>query len=197
MKIYLIDNYDSFTFNLAHYVEVFCDELKVVRNDKVDIEEIALFDKIIISPGPGLPSEQAILFEVLERYSASKPILGVCLGMQAIAEFFGAKLYNLPNIIHGVPANTILVKEDYLFDAVPSNFQSGRYHSWAVKKDSLPNSLEILAIDDNDVLMAIAHKEYDIRAVQFHPESVMTDCGYTIIENWAKELSIVPTISLG
>ncbi|MGB5990173.1 MAG: aminodeoxychorismate/anthranilate synthase component II [Marinifilaceae bacterium] len=188
MRIYVLDNYDSFTFNLVHYVEMFCDDLKVVRNDKVDIDEIDNFDKILISPGPGLPSEQPILAAVLERYSGKKPILGVCLGMQAIAEFFGGSLYNLPSIVHGVPANTILIKDDYLFQGVATIFDSGRYHSWAVEKSNLPDSLEILAVDDKNVLMAIAHKEYDIRAVQFHPESVMTQYGNRMIKNWVKKL---------
>lgn len=184
MRIYLVDNYDSFTFNLVHYVEMFCEEIKVVRSDKLDIEEIESFDKIIISPGPGLPSEVPVLSAILERYSSKKSILGVCLGMQAIAEFFGGRLYNLPNIIHGVPANTIITKEDYLFKDIPKNFESGRYHSWAVDRDSLPKELEIIATDDNNVLMAIAHRDLDIRAVQFHPESVMTPCGLKIIENF-------------
>lgn len=188
MRIYVLDNYDSFTFNLVHYVEMFCDDLKVVRNDKVDIDEIENFDKILISPGPGLPSEQPILEAILRRYSSSKPILGVCLGMQAIAEFFGGKLYNLPSIVHGVPANTIIIKDDYLFAGVSNNFNSGRYHSWAVEKKDLPNVLDVLAIDDSGVLMSIAHKEFDIRAVQFHPESVMTEFGNRIIKNWVKKL---------
>jgi len=186
MSIYVIDNYDSFTFNLVHYVEKHCEVLKVVRNDMVDIKEIEKFDKILISPGPGLPSEVPILSEIIERYAGKKPILGVCLGMQAIGEFFGAHLYNLPEIIHGVPANTIILKKDYLFGGVPNNFNSGRYHSWAIEKDSIPTEIEIIATDNNNVPMAIAHKEFDIRAVQFHPESVMTEYGNLIIENWVK-----------
>lgn len=186
MNIYVVDNYDSFTFNLVHYVEMHCDKLKVVRNDKINVKEIEEFDKILISPGPGLPSEVPVLSEIIKKYAASKPILGVCLGMQAIAENFEASLYNLPEIIHGVPANTIVVDDDYLFDGVPRNFNSGRYHSWAVDAETLSSDIKATAIDDKGVLMAFAHKKYDIRAVQFHPESVMTEYGCRIIENWVK-----------
>lgn len=184
MKIYVIDNYDSFTFNLVHYVEMYCEELKVVRNDMVNVKDIEYFDKILLSPGPGLPSEVPVLNEVLKKYAGKKSILGVCLGMQAIAEFYGGELYNLPNIIHGVPSNTVVIKDDYIFKGIHENFNSGRYHSWAVCKDSLPSNLDITAIDDDGVLMAIAHKNEDIRAVQFHPESIMTEFGHKIIENW-------------
>ena len=186
MNIYVVDNYDSFTFNLVHYVEMHCKKLKVVRNDEVKISDIENFDKIIISPGPGLPSEVPVLAEIIQKYAGHKPILGVCLGMQAIAEYFGGHLYNLPKIIHGVPANTVTVGQDYLFDGIPNNFDSGRYHSWAVDIKTLPSELNITAIDNHGVLMAFAHKKYDIRAVQFHPESVMTEYGSKMIENWVK-----------
>lgn len=184
MKIYVIDNYDSFTFNLVHYVEMYCKELKVVRNNMVNIKDIEDFDKILLSPGPGLPSEVPVLNEVLKNFAGKKSILGVCLGMQAIAEFYGGELYNLPNIVHGVPSNTVVVKDDYLFNGIARNFNSGRYHSWAVDKKSLPSDIDVTAIDNDGVLMAIAHKHHDIRAVQFHPESIMTEFGHKIIENW-------------
>lgn len=183
-KIYIIDNDDSFTYNLVHYVEQFADTVKVVRNNEIDINEISTFDKIIISPGPGLPNERPILFEILDKYHKTKPILGVCLGMQTICEYFGGKLYNLNTILHGVPSNTIICDLDYIYKMIPTSFISGRYHSWAIDHKSLPSSLKITSKDENNIIMSIRHNLLDIKGVQYHPESIMTEFGLEIIKNW-------------
>lgn len=185
MRIYVVDNYDSFTFNLVHYLEKYCDEVKVVRNDEVVIEDIYDYDKILFSPGPGLPSEVPVMADVMRVFAGNKPILGVCLGMQMIAEYYGGGIYNLEEIVHGVPKITIVKdNSEILFKDIPSEFYSGRYHSWAVNADSLPDCLITTCIDDSGVLMGLRHKDCDIRAVQFHPESVMTEYGEKMIENW-------------
>ncbi len=187
MRIFVIDNYDSFTFNLVHYLEKYCDEVRVVRNDDFSIEDINEYDKILISPGPGLPSEVSVLKTVLDRFAGEKPILGVCLGMQAIAEYYGGSIYNLDNIVHGIPSDTFIKDEkDEFYRGVPSSFFSGRYHSWAVSSINFPSDLIITSIDKKGVLMGLRHKKYNIRAVQFHPESVMTEYGEKMIENWIK-----------
>lgn len=183
-KIYIIDNDDSFTYNLVHYVEQFADIVKVVRNKEIDIKEISKFDKIIISPGPGLPKERSILFDILDTYHKTKPILGVCLGMQTICEYFGGKLYNLKHILHGVPSNTIISNYDYIYQNIPKSFTSGRYHSWAIENNSLPSPLKITSKDENNVIMSISHNSLDIKGVQYHPESIMTEYGLEIIKNW-------------
>lgn len=187
MRVFVIDNYDSFTFNLVHYLEKYCDDVTVVRNDELCVDDIYDYDKILISPGPGLPSEVPTLKKVLDVFAGLKPILGVCLGMQAIAEYYGGKLYNLNNIVHGVPADTYVEdKEDVFYKGIPDMFLSGRYHSWAVSKDGFPEELMVTAIDPKGVLMGLRHRKYNIRAVQFHPESVMTEYGEKMIENWLK-----------
>ena len=187
MKIFILDNYDSFTYNLVHYVEQFADLCIIKRNDKVIIDEIAQYDKIIFSPGPGLPSEKTIMHEIIDKYKNKIPILGICLGHQSIAEYFGAKLFNLEKIIHGIEKNTTIVIQDNIFKDVPNTFISGRYHSWAVSKINFPDELDILAIDNDDIIMALRHKKYRITGLQFHPESIMTPYGKQIIENWVKE----------
>ncbi len=186
MKILLIDNYDSFTYNIVHAVKQLGYEVDVVRNDKIALDAIDVYDKIIISPGPGIPSEAGIVPELLKRYSATKSVLGVCLGHQAIGECFGAKLLNLPQVYHGIQTSVTVVKEDYLFEGMPATFRVGRYHSWVVDTEEFPAELEVLAVDDEQRIMALRHKTLDVRGVQFHPESILTPDGLTIINNWLK-----------
>ncbi|PWK70864.1 anthranilate synthase component 2 [Mucilaginibacter oryzae] len=186
--ILIIDNYDSFTYNLVHLVNELGLECEVWRNDQFAIEEVEAFDKIILSPGPGIPSEAGLLLEVIEKYAPTKSIFGVCLGQQAIAEAFGGQLHNLNQPMHGI-ATPIKVtdSEEVLFAGLPENFKVGRYHSWVVSESGLPGSLHITAIDEADnSIMALSHKEYDVRGVQFHPESILTEYGKEMMQNWLK-----------
>jgi len=185
MKILILDNYDSFTFNLVHYVEQFCDNLIVKRNDEISLEEVDGFDAIILSPGPGLPKGAGIMPDLIKRYSPTKKILGVCLGHQAIGEAFGGLLENLNKVHHGV-AIPITLKEpsEPLFNHLPSRFDTGRYHSWVISKKEFPSDLRVTATDDEGEVMAIRHVQYDLCGVQFHPESLLTPDGLKIIENW-------------
>ncbi len=188
MKILVLDNYDSFTYNLVHYLEQVSNaEIEVHRNDKIELEEITRFDKILLSPGPGIPSESGILINVIKTYASSKSILGVCLGQQAIAEAFGGSLSNLTEVFHGVATPIDILIDDQLFEGIPKKINVGRYHSWAVNKNDLPRELEITAVDENGSIMALRHKEFDVKAIQFHPESVLTEYGLKMIENWVKE----------
>ncbi len=185
-NILIIDNYDSFTYNLVHLVNELGLQCEVWRNDKFDIAAVDAFDKIILSPGPGIPSEAGLLLEVIEKYAATKSIFGVCLGQQAIAEVFGGKLYNLKQPMHGI-ATPIKVadKLERLFLNLPESFKVGRYHSWVVDENAIPDSLEITAIDEADnSVMALRHKTLDVRGVQFHPESVLTEFGKEMMQNW-------------
>lgn len=182
MKVLMLDNYDSFTYNIVHYLQVLGVEVEVFRNDKISLEAVAQFDKIVLSPGPGLPRNSGILLELIEKYAPTKSILGICLGHQAIGQVFGAELYNLKKVVHGKPRTTKVLKDDLLFQDIPQEFQSGRYHSWAIR--NLPDSLELIAEDEEGVVQAIRHKEYDVRGVQFHPESIMTEYGQEILGNW-------------
>lgn len=185
MKILILDNYDSFTYNLVHIVrKLGFKDLDIIRNDKISVEEVAKYDKIILSPGPGIPVEAGILMDLIKKYGTTKSILGVCLGHQALGESFGAELYNIQQVIHGKALDTKIVIEDYIFEGIPTNFKSGRYHSWAVK--NLPEDLEAIAIDERGIIQGLRHKKYDIRGVQFHPESVMTEFGEQILLNWLK-----------
>ncbi len=186
MKILLLDNYDSFTYNLVHLLEQIDDiELQVIRNDKISLGEVDFFDKIMLSPGPGLPSSAGIMPELIKRYGPTKSILGICLGHQAIAECFGARLYNLPKVLHGVSTKTtILDSTEKLFTNFPKTFETGHYHSWAIEQKSLPPELIITAKDDGNLIMAIRHKRFDVRGVQFHPESVLTEHGLLLVKNW-------------
>ncbi len=187
MKILIIDNYDSFTYNIAHYVEQFAEVCKVIKIDKINIEQIKDFDKIILSPGPGLPNERPIQNQIIDFFHPSKPILGICLGHQALAEYFGAKLYNMPHVHHGIARQTLIDKADYLWTDIPNEFNSGRYHSWAVNSKNMPKNIEIIASDkETNSIMAFRHNKLDIRALQFHPESILTEYGLKIIENWVK-----------
>jgi anthranilate synthase component 2 len=184
-SVLVIDNYDSFTFNLVHLLHECGQETTVWRNDKFDINEVDAFDKILLSPGPGIPSEAGLLLDVIRKYGPSKSILGVCLGMQAMAEVFGGNLYNLSRPVHGRATDIrVLDKEEHLFSKIPEHFMVGRYHSWAVSGDHLPDVLKVTARDTDDVIMALRHTELDVKGVQFHPESVLTEFGKQIIQNW-------------
>lgn len=185
-KILIIDNYDSFTYNLVHLVNELGQQCEVWRNDKFAIGDVDAFDQIILSPGPGIPSEAGLLLEVIGKYAATKSIFGVCLGQQAIAEVFGGSLYNLSQPMHGI-ATPIKVTDDQeqLFKGLPASFKVGRYHSWVVSDKDLPQALKITAIDEADnSIMALAHQEYDVRGVQFHPESILTEYGKELMQNW-------------
>ena len=186
-KIVVIDNYDSFTYNLVHYLEDLNCQVIVFRNDEFDIDELQPFDKILLSPGPGIPDEAGLLKEVIKTYASSKSILGVCLGQQAIGEVFGGTLTNLEKVYHGVATNvTITNPDDVLFKDLPSEFEVGRYHSWVVSNDNFPNDLIITSVDENGQIMSLKHTTLDVRGVQFHPESVLTPNGKKILENWTK-----------
>ncbi len=185
ISILVFDNYDSFTYNLVHAVKKLgFSNVEVHRNDQISLVEIARFDKIILSPGPGVPSESGILLDVIKTYAPTKPILGVCLGEQAIAEAFGGTLINLPNVHHGVSSEVDIIEDDILFNGLDKKLEVGRYHSWAVQKESLPECLKITAVDEEGMIMALAHREYDVRGVQFHPESVLTPKGEEMLKNW-------------
>lgn len=184
MKISIIDNYDSFTYNLAHLVKELGAEVKVYRNDQFEKKDLADTDKIILSPGPGIPSEAGKLLDVIRYYAGKKPMLGVCLGHQAIGEVFGAKLENLDDVFHGVATEGSQLGNDYIFKGLPERFLMGRYHSWVVSKEDFPDCLEITAQSDEGQIMALKHKEYDIHGIQFHPESVLTPDGRAIVSNW-------------
>ena len=184
MKIIIIDNYDSFTYNLSHLVKELGAEVTVVRNDQFALPELEAYDKIILSPGPGIPSEAGLLLDVIRTYAGKKPILGVCLGHQAIGECFGAQLTNLSEVFHGVTTEGTQFGNDPIFAGLPQRITMGRYHSWVVSKDGLPSCLEITAESDEGQIMALRHREYDIHGIQFHPESVLTPEGRKIISNF-------------
>lgn len=187
MKILLIDNYDSFTYNLFQYLEEEGGkdiEVTVWRNDQFDIADVQAFDKIVLSPGPGIPSEAGLLKQVVETYAPTKPILGVCLGEQAIGEVFGGTLFNLPHVFHGVQTPVHIVGEDYIFQNLDNTEQVGRYHSWVVQKEGLPTTLQITALSDEGQIMALKHTTYDVHGIQFHPESILTPNGRKMIRNF-------------
>lgn len=184
-KILVIDNYDSFVYNLVHYLEELDCLVTVKRNDQFHIEECEQYDKILLSPGPGIPEEAGLLKKVIKAYAGKKPILGVCLGQQAIGEVFGGSLINLEKVFHGVATQVHIQEPDtVLFKDLGSQIEVGRYHSWVVATQDFPASLEITAVDDSNQIMALRHREYDIRGVQFHPESVLTPDGKKMIKNW-------------
>ena len=185
VKILVFDNYDSFTYNLVHAVKKLgYTNIEVHRNDQITLEEIERFDKIILSPGPGVPSESGILLDVIRTYAPTKSILGVCLGEQAIAEAFGGTLINLTDVHHGVSSQVNVLAEDVLFNGLAKQLEVGRYHSWAAEKSTLPECLTITAVDNEGMIMALQHKNYDVRGVQFHPESVLTPTGEQMLKNW-------------
>jgi len=184
MKIVMIDNYDSFTYNLVHLVKELGADITVYRNDQFKLEDLEAFDKIMLSPGPGIPEEAGLLLPVIKTYAGKKPILGICLGEQAIGQVFGGTLVNLSDVFNGVQTPCHLKGNDYIFESLDENIMVGRYHSWVVDAASLPECLEITAVSDEGQIMALKHKEYDIRGIQFHPESVLTPDGKTMISNW-------------
>jgi len=207
MKILIFDNYDSFTYNLVHLVEkIIHEKVDVYRNDKIPLEKVKEYDKIILSPGPGLPCEAGLLLPLIKEYASSKPILGVCLGHQAIGEAFGGTLVNLSTVYHGVATPVKIVKrqtsnvkekngsrltshvsQNNLYEGLPDQLEVGRYHSWVVSKEDFPEELEITAEDDNGYIMGLQHKTYNVQGVQFHPESVLTPMGEKIMRNWLKQ----------
>ncbi|MCD8305112.1 MAG: aminodeoxychorismate/anthranilate synthase component II [Prevotella sp.] len=183
-RIIIIDNYDSFTYNLAHLVRELGAEVKVVRNDKFQLSELEPFDKVVLSPGPGIPCEAGLMPQVIETYAESKPILGICLGHQAIGEAFGGSLTNLSDVFHGVATPVSVSEDDYIFEGLPAEIEVGRYHSWIVDRDSLPSCLEATSLSREGYIMSLRHKRLDIRGIQFHPESVLTPDGKKIMSNW-------------
>ncbi len=185
-QVLVIDNYDSFTYNLVHYLEDLGCEVVVKRNDKLDLDEVEAFDRIVLSPGPGIPDEAGLLKPIIARYAPTKRIFGVCLGQQAIAEVFGGSLINLDRVYHGVATNIRIHTPDYIYKGIPEEIEVGRYHSWVVDPE-LPDCLEATATDENGQLMSLRHKQYDVRAVQYHPESVLTPLGKDILANWLNE----------
>ena len=195
MKIVIIDNYDSFTYNLSHLVKEIGADVTVVRNDRFELEELQGYDKIILSPGPGIPAEAGLLLDVIREYAGKKPILGVCLGHQAIGEVFGARLENLSEVYHGVATPCHIIADDSIFEGVERDITIGRYHSWVVSDGNFPSCLEITAVSDDmpsddasgpqtRQVMALRHRQYDVHGIQFHPESVLTPCGRQIIKNF-------------
>jgi anthranilate synthase component 2 len=183
-KVIIIDNYDSFTYNLVHYLEDLNAEVTVFRNDEFELKELEKFDKILLSPGPGIPEEAGLLLDVIKKYASTKSILGICLGQQAIGEVFGGSLINLEKVYHGVASKVKITKEDSLFNNLPTEFEVGRYHSWVINPDDFPEDLEITSVDENGEIMSIRHKTLDVKGVQYHPESILTPNGKKILENW-------------
>lgn len=187
MNILLIDNYDSFTYNLYQYMEEEGGKdthISVMRNDQFEMEHVAKFDKIVLSPGPGIPSEAGLLEAVIKEYAATKPILGICLGEQAIGEVFGGELFNLPKVFHGVQTPAHIIADDYIFNGLPRDIMVGRYHSWVVKNEGLPACLQVTATSNEGQIMALQHTQYDVHGIQFHPESILTPTGRQMIANF-------------
>jgi anthranilate synthase component 2 len=184
LKIVVIDNYDSFTYNLVHYLEDLGATVTVFRNDEFELKELEAFDKIVLSPGPGVPNEAGLLKEVIQTYAKTKSILGICLGLQAIGEVFGGTLINLEKVYHGVASKITIIENDTIFSNLPNEIEVGRYHSWVISNDNFPQNLIITSIDENKQIMSVKHSVYDVRGVQFHPESILTPDGKKILENW-------------
>ena len=182
-KVFVIDNYDSFTYNLVHYLEELNCEVTVKRNDQFDLDEVEAYPYLLLSPGPGIPDESGLLKQAIKRYAPTKKILGICLGQQAIGEVFGGSLLNLDQVYHGIPTPVTIILEDVLFKGLPKTLEVGRYHSWVVASP-LPEVLEATSVDEQGQLMSLRHKTYDVRGVQYHPESILTPHGKKILENW-------------
>lgn len=186
MKIVVIDNYDSFTYNLVHAIKKISGlPVDVIRNDELELSDLEKYDKIVLSPGPGIPEEAGLLLDIIKEYAPKKSMLGVCLGHQAIGEAFGGKLHNMSRVLHGIATPVELTEtKSVLFDGLPKTLEVGRYHSWIVQKEELPECLEVTSYDENGFIMSMKHKEHDVQGVQFHPESVLTPLGEKMIENW-------------
>lgn len=187
MKILVLDNYDSFTYNLVHYIKElgYGQDMDVFRNDQISLAAVEAYDKILLSPGPGIPEEAGILMDLIKTYGPTKSMLGVCLGHQAIAEVYGAKLFNMPQVLHGVSSQVkVTATKDRLFKDIPEEYKICHYHSWNVDKVQLGNELTVTAEDEFGEIMAISHKQYDVKGVQFHPESIMTEYGHELLRNW-------------
>jgi anthranilate synthase component 2 len=188
MKLLIIDNYDSFTYNLVHQVREMACDFEVARNDKISLDEVDRFDKLILSPGPGIPEEAGILKDIIQRYAPTKSILGVCLGHQAIGEVFGAKLKLLDKVYHGLATEIEVIRDDVLFHGLDKKLEVGRYHSWIIDKSTLHSDIEVTAVDQNGEIMALRHKSHDVRGVQFHPESILTPNGFQIFKNFIEKM---------
>lgn len=186
MKIAMIDNYDSFTYNLVHLVRELGADITVYRNDRFELSDLECYDKIMLSPGPGIPSEAGLLLDVIRTYAGKKPLLGICLGEQAMGEVFGGTLVNLSEVFHGVQTPCHIVADDYIFAGLPEEVMVGRYHSWVVDAAAMPECLEATALSDEGQVMALRHRSMDVRGIQFHPESVLTPDGRQMIENWLR-----------
>ena len=184
MKIVIIDNYDSFTYNLSHLIKEIGADVTVIRNDQFTLNQLMPFDKIVLSPGPGIPSEAGLLLDVIKTYAGKKPILGVCLGHQAIGEVLGGQLENLSDVFHGVATEGTQFSNDYIFEGLTKRITMGRYHSWVVSRENFPSCLEVTAVSDEGQIMALKHKNFDIHGIQFHPESVLTPEGKTMVKNF-------------
>ena len=187
MRILVLDNYDSFTYNLVHIIRElgYGDSMDVFRNDKISLDDVDQYDKILLSPGPGIPSEAGILLDLVRQYGATKSILGICLGHQGIGQVYGASIYNMKDVLHGVGTKIkLLIEEDYLFENVPKEFMVCRYHSWAVDEKTVNENLLVNSIDEEGIVMGLSHKHYDVRGLQFHPESILTENGKQLIQNW-------------
>lgn len=185
MKILVLDNYDSFTYNLVYILRELHDQVDVFRNDKISLEAVADYDKILLSPGPGIPSEAGIMQDLVRAYAPSKSILGICLGHQGIGEVFGGQLENMSDVLHGISDKNIVIDpSERLFKGIPSEFKVGRYHSWTVVPETVPATMTITAVDEQGRVMGLAHKQYDVRGLQFHPESVLTEYGKEMMHNW-------------
>lgn len=195
MKIVVIDNYDSFTYNLVHAIKKISGlPVDVFRNDEIALDDLEQYDKIVLSPGPGLPEESGLLLDIIHRFAPTKSMLGVCLGHQAICEAFGGTLTNMKGVLHGIATSVTKTQtKTTLFDGLPETFQAGRYHSWIVDPDCLPECLQVTSYDDNGMIMSLKHAEYDVEGVQFHPESVLTPLGEKIIANWLGKASPDPS----
>ncbi len=185
MKILVLDNYDSFTYNLVYILRELHDRVEVVRNDKIALEAVAAYDKILLSPGPGVPIEAGIMQDLVREYATSKSILGICLGHQGIGEVFGGTLENMTDVLHGIGDRNIVTDPgERLFKGLPTQFEVGRYHSWTVVPETVPDTMTITAVDDKGRVMGLSHKKYDVRGLQFHPESVLTEHGKEMLQNW-------------
>lgn len=189
MKVLVLDNYDSFTYNLVQYIQEILDQpIDVYRNDEISLDAVDDYDVIILSPGPGLPKDAGIMPDLIKRYAPTKQILGVCLGHQAIGEAFGGQLENLTHVFHGIEtAVEIIVEDDLIFKDVDQRFQAGRYHSWVVSRENFPETLEVTAVAENEVIMAMRHREFQVWGLQFHPESIMTAQGMKMLENFLEQ----------